>query len=251
MNVPPKIIHRRPVGEGEVHPERRGDRSITAAPDIDLERVKSGDENLPVLAALRKFIDIERHRVRRTVVVLTVFYIALLVAVLAAGGFVGKIFFDQLRNDIAMDRTSIMAAEQKVEDVKRSVEIQTAQIQSEVRAGSRRLDSAQRSVAIVGQNLTNAVKLIGQLHASLKQNVAAADREQKQTLYKMELRLDLLNTRLQDVLLQNAKLRSATSGEGDESENSGSSVFVQSVPLWLTSSNETDGVSWRLPLLPM
>lgn len=248
MNVPPKVIHRRPGGKDEIRPERRVDSSITAAPEIDLERIRPGDENLPVLAALRKFIDAERHRVRRTIIVLTVFYIFLLVAVLASGGFVGKIFFDQLRNDIATDRSSIMAAEQKVEDVRRSVEIQTAQIQNEVREGSRKIDSAQLGVAAVRRNLTNAVKLIGQYHAALRQNVAAADREQKQTMSRMESRLRMLDTQLQDLLLQNSELRSAMSGGESAVGSAMSRESEPSFPLWLTASNETDGVSWRLPM---
>lgn len=75
---------------------RTGNKALRTRPHVDIERTP---KSLPVLAAFQEFLDSERRRARNLMITLSMFFVAVLLSVLATSLFVGMTFLNQIRGD--------------------------------------------------------------------------------------------------------------------------------------------------------
>jgi len=98
-DIPPKTLRHRVQGRDGARPAPLLPPEAQEALARRGVALEGRPESLPVLSAFHEFLDTERRRTRNRILALTLFFLVLLAGVLSAAGFLGFVFFQQVRRD--------------------------------------------------------------------------------------------------------------------------------------------------------
>lgn len=127
MAIPPQVVRNtaRRRANGSVAdtvapaPTRRQGSDPTSLSLRGNYGIAETPESLPVLQAFHEFIESERKAARGKLVTLSLFFIAVVISLIAAAMFISTTFFDQIRGDMAIVQGESTAARRQLADVRR------------------------------------------------------------------------------------------------------------------------------------
>lgn len=249
MELPPTVTERL-SGSLQV-PVRKGfggNINLPRAASADSLTFVGGDPlaSLPVLGAVRQFIDNERRRTRRLLVSLILLFAVLMVLFLVAGAFVVSRLLGDVKADVAEDRIRIEAAASRVDGVQKGLADETSKLKSELLDGTRKANTALSAVERVDLKMTNTLTELSTLKKNLGANVAEM-KMNTVTLNDLNTRWDTFSKRFEDLVKENAVLKLKLTGSTDgpvQPQVAGSS---EGMFLDLAPSNNEWRINWRLP----
>jgi len=190
-------------------------------------------ESLPVLGAMKQFIDGERRRFRRTLVGVTSVFIAIIALVIVATICTVRGMLAKTINQVRQDRD-------KIADMSGIVSRMDEALSQETDRISRRLTVNQ----IV---LSNTVNIVDSLRLSVRDGMADLNQDSVIALSDMEMRFSRLTNRLAEIENENAvmsmELMTLKGSLKTSAQKSDSTIS-----LYITSSNIERQVNWRLPV---
>lgn len=236
MERPPKVIQQEVV---------RRERGIT-------RRGAAGD--LPVLGAFGQFLDTERRRARNRMLLLSGFFVLILITVVGAGLFVGMLAFDQMKSDL-------YGMQQEVQTVRLAAE-------QAGNAAVRRLDGLEGVAENLRSNLAEQESALADTRTAVDAESESYEQEladMKQVLGLLEvenqsLKQDLQRLRTQwpqlagDVERLVARLNNLEQNRPTRPAAAPRAPSVPDAPLppgfemTLVPRGANRGVAWRLPI---
>ena len=244
MSIPPKTVRdtaRRYTdgGRGNIMSPVRAD-STSLAPRENYGIAETPD-SLPVLQAFHEFIESERKTARNRLITLSLFFIAVVISVIAAAMFVSVTFFDQVRSDVNIvqaesvnTRQQLATARAATERALTGLDERTALLRQDIIKD----DKQRTSLASKLGQMDEVIIMLELENSSLKKNLGAMSEQLPQ--FSNSLNLAMAEMQRLRKLVDEAGRRdtvSATTGGGG-------STIVASIVL---PGSET-GTAWHFPI---
>lgn len=255
MEVPPKMTQR--IAAELLAPVRReagrdGNSALAG---------KDAFASLPVLGAVRQFIDNERRRTRRMILNLVLLFAVVLLAFIGAFIYLADIQMRHVKKDLQKGQETIAAAASEIGRIKQGIAEETEKLNRQLAEGGKQAELAMTAVQTLDAGMTNAVVEL-QL---LKRNLDGADDLRSRNVKVMsdlEMKWNTLSSRLEELARQNSILRAKLDGRPDiPSYGTAAPATVaggeetatvvgrtQGILLDLAPSNAELRINWRLPI---
>ena len=242
MEVPPKVTDR-----------KRNGLSIVAVPPMENTLSHSSprgvdqpfpvSDSLPVLGAIQKFLDIERSKLRRSILTVMGIFAFLVVSILVGGIYIGKGYYDQLEEKIAQRSGSVVksveANRDDLEKIRDGVAIDTEDLRNRITRGDR------ASLAIHSKMSKAGIRL-----ESLSATVSELEIDEAMTVHDFTTKYRFLTTQVDGLAMENELLRAELSSLREM----GLRIDPEDVQrddglrIYMDPSNRAETVAWRLPI---
>lgn len=244
MNVPPKTLKRQ-VTSLDRRPSGAKSGLSQATP-----------ESMPALKVLQDFLNVERRRIRTRMVTLAGFFLLIFFGLAASGLFVGRIFLNQLHQDIRAIQKDVETSRQTAVNAKSNAKALLDKYRKESTAFRKEMEARQQASAdvesIVGtqiddynkkfENMTETVETLEQENTDLKNDLNRITMNWLALTNRIELALlEMANSQFEpspprEILVVNTQpsLRPISETE----------TVVVSIPL----PDSDDTVLWRVPI---
>lgn len=251
-------------GDGEIVevPPRMTER-ITAellAP-VRREIVRNGDNSLagkdafaslPVLGAVRQFIDNERRRTRRMILSLVLLFAVVLLGFISAFIYIFDVQMRQVRINLDNGQKTIAAAASQMDVMKKDITEEAQKLSARLADGGKQAELAMTAVKALDASITNAVLELQVLKRDLD-SVDDLKNQNIKTLGDLDMKWNSLSSRMDALSQQNSLLRARLEGRPDDSPPSYAPVMPhvvreKGILLDIAPSNAERRINWRLPM---
>ena len=240
MEVPPKVVR---------DAARRHANGATGSSLVRRENfgVMETPESLPVLQAFHEFIENERKAARSKLVTLSLFFIAVVISLIAAAMFISVTFFDQVRGDVNIVQGEAALTRQQLSRVKGRTETALAGLGRRTDMLREDMRKDRETVAAAHMQTTSLVNRLGQMNevmrmlelenTALRRDLGALNNHLPQvsnTLYAAVAEI----SRLRDLVVESTRREAGAKTKG------GSTNIVASLLLPGTDT----GTAWHFPI---
>ena len=211
---------------------------------------KDAFASLPVLGAVRQFIDNERRRTRRMILSLVTLFAVVLMVFVVAFIYVAGVQMNRVKTDLEKGQQEIAAAASQIVTLKKDITDEAQKLNKQFVDGEKQAAAALQAVQSLDASITGAV---GELQL-LKKNINGTDdfkRQSMKALADLEMRWSDLSSRFDALSQQNVFLRSKLA----EKPVASSYVPVvataardEGIILDMAPSNAERRINWRLPM---
>lgn len=188
MNLPPKSLPARirkgvkpdePTRATEVVANRPAAGAASVAPNPDA--VELSPENLPVLHAFQRFLEVERRKTRRRLLAVSFTFLFILIAVSGGATWLGAILFSELRRDfddiersVAASQDTSIRLQDDTREALRALELQRQKLMDEYEKDRRIWTTGQSDVTTTLRQQETALQEIRAMVDSLKEDTRQA-----------------------------------------------------------------------------
>ena len=250
MEAPPRVTERiaaellapvrRETGRGSLFGPNNNDAAVAG---------KDPFASLPVLGAVRQFIDNERRRTRRMIINLVLVFAVVLMSFVAAFVYIAEVQMRRVKSDLEAGQKTIAAAAAQIGVLKNDIAEEAQKLNRQLADGGQQAASALAAVQTLDASITNAVSQLGALKAN-NADVVNLKSQSMKALSDMDSKWNSLNDRLDELAQQNFFLRARLSGKagGQLSAPILAAPGREGIFLDLSPSNSGSRINWRLPM---
>ncbi len=207
--------------------------------------------SLPVLGAVRQFIDNERRRTRRMILSLVLMFAVILVGLVGIFIFVAEVQMRRVKVDLENGQRSIANAASQIGMLKKEITEEAQRLSLRLADGGKQAESALAAVKFLDMSITNAVLELQILKHSMSSVDELRDRS-GMMLENLAGKWNSLNMRLDALAEQNSVLRARLASRGEDIETS-EPVMAATIPreeAYLSPAPTNTGLkfNWRLPV---
>ena len=247
MGIPPKTVRdtaRRHVNGSAANGTAPATTSLTRRGDYGLAETP---ESLPVLQAFHEFIESERKAARSKLVTLSLFFIAVVISLIAGAMAISNTFFDQVEGDVRMVQAESEQARRQLAGVKRDTQTALAGLSERTDILRSDILKDREALAAAHAQTTSLVSRLGQMNeviamlelenTSLRQDLGAMNSHLPQVSSNLSVAVAEIN-RLRELVTESTGRRPVPRRKGK------STTIVASL---LLPGSET-GTAWRFPI---
>ncbi|MEI6809453.1 MAG: hypothetical protein WCN95_12090 [bacterium] len=213
---------------------------------------KDAFASLPVLGAVRQFIDNERRRTRRMIQSLLLLFAVVLIGFISAFIYIAAVQMRQVRTSLENGQKTIAAAASQIDVMKKDITDEAQKLNARLADGGKQAELAMTAVKALDASITNAVMEL----QMLKRNLDGVDDLKSQnikTLSDLDLKWNLLSSRMETLSKQNSLLRARLEGRPDGQPPPYAPVMPpvvkeKGISLDIATSNAERRINWRLPM---
>lgn len=250
MEAPPRVTERiaaelltpvrRDAGRGSIFGPHSSDSALAG---------KDAFASLPVLGAVRQFIDNERRRTRRMIINLVLLFAVVLMFFFAAFMYVAEVQMRRVKSDLEEGQKTIAVAASQIGVLKKDIAEEAQKLNRQFAAGGQQAASALAAVKMLDATITNAFSEMEFLKANAE-DVAYLKAQNMKALRDLDNKWSLLNDRLDELSQQNYSLKARLAGKsgGQSYPPILASPGREGIFLDLAPSNTGARINWRLPM---
>lgn len=216
---------------------------------------KDSFASLPVLGAIRQFIDSERRRTRRMILTLVALFAVVLLCFIVAFIYVAGFQMRQVEARLENGQKVIAAAASQIDTMKQNITAEAQKLNARLEDGGKQAELAMNAVKTLDATITNAVFELQRLKQDLD-GVDALKNQNIRALSDFDTRWNSLNSRLDALSHQNAILRARLEGGAGGPDSApppyavvqAPAVKEKAIAMDLAPSNTERKINWRLPM---
>lgn len=251
VDAPPKVTQR--IAAELLSPAKReAGRGIVPRAGLDGGTALAGKDpfaSLPVLGAVRQFIDNERRRTRRMILNLVLLFAVVLMSFVAAFIYIAEIQLGRVKTDLEKGQATISAAASQIGSLKKDIAEEAQRLDRQLAEGGKQAEAALAAVKTLDAGITNAVAEL----QSLKSKIGSVDdlkSESITALRDLDSKWIALSDRLDELSRQNFSLQARLAEKPNSPPYAQvlSAVGGEGIMLDLAASNSESRINWRLPM---